>query len=897
MARFGRSRPRRLTPLLDVPSDRGGVDAFGGAAVGLAAAARGGVKVLDTWVLPTSAFREAVRTALPPGHDPASLLRIIDRPVGVARTAYARDTLLRANLARPLAAELGAFWTQVGAEAPWGLMISASPTLDDDALATWAGFDVVVVRGVRSEVGLLHAVRFVWASVLAEDVLLTLRRHRARNIGVAVVLQLLPVAAASGTLLVQSTGTGPDPQSRPDPRRAARRSSVPVPAHGLLHSTLGLGAPVVDGTSARDVARLTADGRLLDEWTAHKLLSLVGGRTGAVFTDTDADDATQFSVSPRAARGLGEVQRRVTEVTSSPTVVDFVATPAGAVHATAVRRVEGSGYPAGGGPDTVWARVGIEDDIPGPLTPLTRSLLHGFAESGARRVLADAGCRVPRGARITASAQGRVYLDLSVLVPALAHLPGTTPRELSVGLGGRAEETLRAQLAQSRATRSLLAVPVASARLVVWQRSLSGRVRRFERASDKQRRWHRQMDLAILPDDSLLGTLRDLRERIEAGTALLLESSLATLSAYVSLRTALKRSMPMSAARVARMVVSGIGSLASAEPALALAPVIAIAQKDPSAREPLLSGALETLSDLPHGPTRRAVGQYLEAFGDRGPREIDLGVPRWGEEPRNLLALVAAGLRHQPSDPEAALSYVRVQADAALADIEGRLQLVEAALVRSLAAQARKLLELRERSRVWLARTVSMYRRTVLDAGRRLSRLEAGLLPEAALFVGHGELEAALENRPHSLAAIARLRRAAYDRNAGRVDPPRAFVGRPSPVCLPVSDGTLWRGHGCCAGVVVGPARLVDAGGIGVERVGPGDIVVLRSFDAGLAPLVLLAAGIVSELGGPLSTGSVLAREFGVPMAAGVSTAMTGLRDGEPIRLDGDRGTVERVGS
>ena len=95
----------------------------------------------------------------------------------------------------------------------------------------------------------------------------------------------------------------------------------------------------------------------------------------------------------------------------------------------------------------------------------------------------------------------------------------------------------------------------------------------------------------------------------------------------------------------------------------------------------------------------------------------------------------------------------------------------------------------------------------------------------------------------------------------------------------------------------MGPVRLVDAGGIGVERVESGDIVVMRSFDAGLSPLVLLAGGIVSELGGPLSPGSVLAREFGVPMVAGVSAATTGLRDGEPVRVDGDRGTVERIGS
>ena len=72
----------------------------------------------------------------------------------------------------------------------------------------------------------------------------------------------------------------------------------------------------------------------------------------------------------------------------------------------------------------------------------------------------------------------------------------------------------------------------------------------------------------------------------------------------------------------------------------------------------------------------------------------------------------------------------------------------------------------------------------------------------------------------------------------------------------------------------------------------PGEILVVHTTDVGWTPLFLVAAGVVTELGGPLSHAAVVAREFGVPSVVNVVGATRAIRTGDILRVDGDRGVV-----
>jgi pyruvate,water dikinase len=97
-------------------------------------------------------------------------------------------------------------------------------------------------------------------------------------------------------------------------------------------------------------------------------------------------------------------------------------------------------------------------------------------------------------------------------------------------------------------------------------------------------------------------------------------------------------------------------------------------------------------------------------------------------------------------------------------------------------------------------------------------------------------------------------------------------------------------GAGVSAGVIEGVARVVlDPQ---KERLRPGEILVAPFTDPGWTPLFIHAAGLVTEVGGMMTHGSVVAREYGIPAVVGVLDATRSIQSGQRIRVDGDLGYV-----
>jgi pyruvate,water dikinase len=76
------------------------------------------------------------------------------------------------------------------------------------------------------------------------------------------------------------------------------------------------------------------------------------------------------------------------------------------------------------------------------------------------------------------------------------------------------------------------------------------------------------------------------------------------------------------------------------------------------------------------------------------------------------------------------------------------------------------------------------------------------------------------------------------------------------------------------------------------NRVCRGDILVVSVIDPGMAPLFGVAAGLVAEMGGTLSHGAIIAREYGLPTVANVTGVTTRLKEGDRISLDAERGEI-----
>jgi pyruvate,water dikinase len=252
-------------------------------------------------------------------------------------------------------------------------------------------------------------------------------------------------------------------------------------------------------------------------------------------------------------------------------------------------------------------------------------------------------------------------------------------------------------------------------------------------------------------------------------------------------------------------------------------------------------------------------------------------------------------------------------ADAEMAKLLPRLGIVEQTAVRHVVARAQKAARLRERMRTWVTRVLGMLREAVLDADRRLRRLVPELDADsraiasagshvaqipAVFFLTIDEVVQALRTSRTDLAPLVRARRAEYARDRARPDPPATFRGAPPPVQLPAAGslGDTWRGLAASTGVVEGLARvLTSAEADEMTKLLPGEILVVHTTDVGWTPMFLIAAGVVTELGGPLSHAAVVARELGVPSVVNVAGITHVVRTGDRLRIDGDRGVVERL--
>lgn len=852
----------------------------GGKAARLAWLADSGFAIPRTWVLPASAFCTAVRKSLPLDHHPRALLADVGQRGALKRMGDARETLLSRPLAPEIAEALEQLWEQVRRDAPWGLAVRSSATCEDAELTAMAGLAKTVL-GVRGAGALQDAVREVWASALLPRALQHLAVRGLNDLAMAVVVQVVVPADASGVMF-----------TRPPP---GTDQEVWASDERLINATFGLGAPVVNGAVAPDLFRIRASDRSVrDRTIATKRRALVVGDDGPHYVDTPSDRLHVPALGSASLTKLAEIADALERIEDAAHDVEF-AVSGDEVFVVQARPVVGTGFPDGGDAETVWSRANVGEALPGVATPLTWSVARGFSERGFRQAFGSLGCTVPPSTTLVANVHGRFYLNLTSFMRIAAQVPGLDP-ETFVGVGGGTSVPQLDEQIRGVSRRSFyLHLPSTAARLLAEQALLGKRVERFERRARRRHREYRASFLRRLDAEALAQSMGDVLQALDETGTLMLACASASLGSHVALETALGLLSVEEPKSTAQTLTAGARDLESAKPGIAIAQMAVLARAQPAVAQGVLAGAYRRVEDMPSGPTRDALERFMEESGDRAVREAEIATPRWNEDHVQVFAMLAAAIENPSEDLEAGLSRSQLRAERTMRDLESKLWAPQAAAIRVLAAHAQKTMALRERMRAWVTRTLGAIRRVALELDRRLLARDDALEPGAAFFCTADELVAAVRNGGADLRHLVRMRRAEHARDERRPDPPVTFVGRPPPVVLPPAGKKLLRGLPASAGVVEGRAHVLPAGRETSERLEPGEILVARTTDVGLTPLFLLAAGVVTELGGPLSHAALVAREYGVPAVVNVSGATVALRTGERIRIDGDRGLVVRL--
>ena len=298
-----------------------------------------------------------------------------------------------------------------------------------------------------------------------------------------------------------------------------------------------------------------------------------------------------------------------------------------------------------------------------------------------------------------------------------------------------------------------------------------------------------------------------------------------------------------------------------------------------------------------------ALAKFLEVYGMRGLAELDFGRPRWREQPLPIIRALQSYLTI--ANESAAPDIVFQQGQQA--SLQGADRLANAAtetwntplagwLVRQLAKRVRALAGFRESPKFTMIRIASIARGLLLESGKELTA--SGVLEHAddLFFLTMRELKTLAMNAPGNWQRLVRARRETYRNEARRQPIPRlllsdgtAFFEGLSPT--EGADEASLVGSGVSPGLVEGTVHVVfDPLEAALQ---PGDILVCPGTDPSWTPLFLAAGGLVMEVGGMMTHGSVVAREYGIPAVAGVDRATERLQTGQRVRVDGGGGRIE----
>ncbi|MFF1254709.1 PEP/pyruvate-binding domain-containing protein [Pseudarthrobacter sp. NPDC058329] len=882
----------------------------GGKAANLGELIATGLPVPDGFCLTTEAYLEAAGTVQEGVLAELGNLQATLQPGNPGRAAElavlagrARDAIRAIPVPPRIVAAVEQAYSALGHSTP--VAVRSSATAEDLPFASFAGQQDTYLNVVGID-AVLEAVRNCWASLwtdraVAYRAALGIAPH---EVALAVVIQRMVDAASAGVMFTANPLTGR--------RREAVIDAAPGLGEAVVSGAVNPDHFVVDTEKARVLERKLGDKRVM-------VRPLPGGGTRT----QDLPDRTEApSLTDEEAVDLAALGEQAERHFGSPQDTEWAIDTGGALWLTQSRPITTlypipeSRYPGTG--TRVYLCFSLAQGLTRPLTPMGLASLRLVASSVAKA----AAFTVPdprHGPSPYAEAAQRLYFDL------------TTPVRSNVGrrILPRVFDVMEARSA------SVLRHVFDDPRFSVTRRTPLGLVRhvlpaavrahapesvfrglfRPKAALRRLDRFTRQFadDLELAPGAGPVDRL-DHAERLLGGLLFAIVPAILPLPAlgFAMLWAAGKMLGGANRGEDLQKVLRGLPQNVTTEMDLDLWRLASALKDDRESRTVLEARPPSELAaefDAGRLPPVLHAGlvRFLERYGHRAVAEIDVGMPRWSDDPTHILGVLANYLRlaDPAMAPDVQFSRAGAEAEAEVERLVAearRRGRVRALLVGAALRRTRLFAGLRELPKYQLVLGFAEVRKQLALVGTALAadgHLES---PDDIFFLDFEEARQALTVRsedgasqPRNLRHLVVERRAAYTSELGRRHIPRVLLSDGTePEVLHaaragVADGAL-SGSPASAGSATAPARVIlDPVGAHLE---PGEILVAPSTDPGWTPLFLTAGGLVMEMGGPNSHGAVVAREYGIPAVVGVADATARLATGQKITVDGGAGTV-----
>ena len=807
------------------------------------------------------------------------------------------EEVRRAIEVAPLDAALEAALEQALARLGAARVAVRSSALDEDGRGHSFAGQHDTFLGVAGLQACAQAVRRCWASLWTERAFL----YRARA--------GLPQAGARMAVVVQSLV--------PADVAGVAFTADPVSGHRerlVLEGSWGLGESVVSGKVTPDrVVLERATLAVLERATAGKSIELVCAEQGVREQPVEEARRAASCLDDTRARRVGELALAAERALGGPQDVEwaFAGSDVFILQArpiTTLPAISPATPPVASHLEerTVWTNANTGELLPEVATPMTWSIVDGYLQVLFSPILRRLGIDLG-GFPMLGLVAGRVYFNLNVMVGVLRAFPGMRRTDVTSMLGG-AQGRL-AELGQlpplapediPRVKVSLLGLLYRVPAFVFWLlRHLPHRSEEWLEHFRALAAARYRLEGGALSDEELLRAVR-----LDGA---LTEDALASVAAGVG---ALQNFFAVcrrwlgddAGGALANRLLAGVGDLASAQAGLDLWRLAAFARSRPALAQALAApGSWATLREqlvaLPGGVDFLARwDDFLSRHGHHCRGELDVHNPRWRETPDYLLDLLRSYLTQEGHDPVAAHERRGREREELAAQCRQRLRNpLKRWFFGWLLHEAQRGAALRENVKSELVRILDTVRAALLEAGKRLSARGHLAAADDVFFLTLEELPLALRGKaPGDIRDTVRTRRAEHARNQS-LSPPPVVVGRFDPATVaappPPKAAEVLTGLAVSPGVVEGRARVILSADTG-ERVLPGEVLVAPFTDPGWTPYFLPAAAIVMDMGGLLSHGSIVAREYGIPAVVNVGPATRIFRTGQLLRVDGTRGEV-----
>lgn len=850
------------------------VGAVGGKAARLAQLSRiDGIRVPAGLCVTTAAFRR-VRADVPSIDvqlDELARLEPEDRGTLRALTARIRRGIEEVGVPDDVAGVISDAVLRLGGPASYAVRSSA--TAEDLPSASFAGQHDTYL-GVVGLPAVLEHISRCWASLFTERAVAYRVRNGVahRRVEMAVVVQQMVLPAASGVVFTADPVTGN--------RRVA-----------TVEATFGLGQALVSGTVDPDVYRVR-DGSVVGCTVATKDVAVHASPAGGTRAEPiEAARQVEPVLTDRQAVELVAVGRRIESHFGCPQDVEWCLDDDG-VHVVQSRPIT-TLFPVPEADDAgyhVYVSVGHGQMMTDPMTPLGISLWQLTSPAPMR------------------DAAGRLYVDVTAL------LSSPSTRAATLETFGRGDPLLRDALETALGRRDLVAsgdddapaVPPGAGGLpepIDPDPAVVARLVERNRASVAELRREIRTRSGPALFEFILADLEELR-------ALLFDPQgrralMAGFEARWWLDAKLEEWLgERDAADVLSLAAPGN---VTAEMGLALLDV-ADAIRPHQAVVAFLRGVagddfLDDLAGVEAGgkAARDAIVSYLDAYGMRCVGEIDIARPRWRERPSALVPVLLSDVDNfEPGERERRLERGRQRARQKEQELLVRLRALpdgteKAEQTERRIDRLRAFVGYREYPKYGMVSRYFAYKQALVAEAGRL--VHGGVLRtvDDIFFLTFDELHGVVRTRRADHHLVKRRRE--DFRSFGDLTPPRVLTSEGEALdgayrCDDVPAGAL-AGLAVSAGTVEGRARVVlDMAEADID---PGDILVTPHTDPSWSPLFVTIAGLVTEVGGLMTHGAVIAREYGIVAVVGVAHATRRIRDGQRIRVDGTRGLVEIV--